>query len=354
MSASAAPSIPQPLTPQPSPAPGDAAPGTMGALDCSVVILNYNNHEQLRRGLLMLRHVAPTTTRVEVIVVDNGSVDGSQAMIRTEFPEVRLIENRENLGIARGKNTGLRAARGEFVLLLDDDCVVEPEQLAALLETARAHPDAAVVVPMKIDAHGRPMYTYHVPSPRTLGVAFFFVTELSLIEIGRAVKRALRWGEVVPHGSKTLIEIPYVGGGVMLVRRRAIQDVGPLDGNIFFFGEDFDWCYRFRRRGWKILYVPGVRVISGYAVNAVRSKRWSLVALQSRRYLFEKHVGRRFLPVYVALAFAGLAPKLAYYTLQDLRGRGPREPSTWEWLRRAFACILRDGPRPPAEGSHDC
>ena len=54
------------------------------------------------------------------------------------------------------------------------------------------------------------------------------------------------------------------------------------------------------------------------------------------------------------VTLTGLAPKLAYYALQDLRGRGPREPSTWEWLRRAFGCILRDGPRPPAEGSHDC
>ena len=196
------------------------------------------------------------------------------------------------------------------------------------------------------------MYTYHVPSPPNLDIAFFLVTELSLIEIGRALKRTLRWGEAVPHDGKAVVEIPYIGGGVMLVRRSAMDAVGPLDGNIFFFGEDFDWCYRFRLAGWKILYVPGVRVASGYAVNAVRSKRWSLVALQSRRYLFEKHVGRRLLPLYEAMALAGLAPKLAYYALQDLTGRRQRDLTTGQWFRRALACILRDGARPPAEKTH--
>ncbi len=327
------------------------APTTV-AVDCSVVILNYNNREVLRRGLRALRDLAASPYRVEVIVVDNGSADGSQTMIRTEFPEFHLIENRENLGIARGKNAGLEVARGEFILVVDDDCIIRPEHLAALLATARLHPDAAVVVPMKVDAHDRPMYTYHIPSPRNLDIAFFLVTELSLIEIGRALKRALRWGEVVPHDGKAVVEIPYIGGGVMLVRHSAVHAVGPLDGNIFFFGEDFDWCYRFRLAGWKILYVPGVRVISGYAVNAVRSKRWSLVALQSRRYLFEKHVGRRLLPLYEAIALVGLAPKLAYYALQDLGGRRQRDLSTVEWLRQALGNIFWDGARPPVEQTH--
>ena len=327
-------------------------PNSMMAVDCSVVILNYNNREVLHRGLEALRDLAGSPYHVEIIVADNGSADGSQAMIRAEFPEVRLIENRVNLGIARGKNAGLTIARGEFILLVDDDCVIRPENLAALLETARSHPEAAVVVPMKVDAHDRSMYTYHVPSPYNLDIAFFLVTELSLIEIGRALKRALRWGDAVPRESKAIVEIPYVGGGVMLVRHSAIDEVGPLDGNIFFFGEDFDWCYRFRRAGWKILYVPAVRVISGYTVNAVRSKRWSLVALQSRRYLFEKHVGRRLLPLYEAIALVGLAPKLAYYTLRDLGRRQQRDLPTGEWFRRAVACILRDGARPRAEHAH--
>jgi GT2 family glycosyltransferase len=321
----------------------------MTAVDCSVVMLNYNNREVLRRGLGALRDLAASPYHVEIIVVDNGSADGSQTMIRNVFPEVRLIENRENLGIARGKNAGLTVARGEFILLVDDDCVIRPDDLGALLEAARLRPEAAVVVPMKVDSDDRSLYTYHVPSPHNLDIAFFFVTELSLIEIGRALRRTLRWGKPVPHESEDIVEIPYVGGGVMLVRHSAIDDVGPLDGNIFFFGEDFDWCYRFRRAGWKILYVPGVRVISGYAVNAVRSKRWSLVALQSRRYLFEKHVGRRFLPLYQTMAVAGLAPKLIYYSLRDLRGGEQRDLPTGEWFRQALARILQDGPRPPVE-----
>jgi GT2 family glycosyltransferase len=316
---------------------------------CTVVILNWNKRALLRRSLEVLRDVASLPYRVEIVVVDNGSTDGSREMVRREFPAARLIENPRNLGIAQGKNVGLRAARGEFVLLLDDDTTIHPAQLAALIDTARAHPKAGIVSCMKVRETGAPLYEYHVPSPSTLGLGFFVVTELSLIEVARAIKRLLRLGAPVPHETRPLVEIPYIGGGIMLVRMRAIAEVGLMDGNIFFYGEDFDWCYRFRQRGWKILYMPQIRVISAHGVNAVRTKRASLVALRSRRYLFEKYLGKRYLPIYAMVALAGLLPKLAHYGLQRLRGGGRQDISTWEWFRGALQCIAgrESGPLEP-------
>ncbi|MDR7601351.1 MAG: glycosyltransferase family 2 protein [Armatimonadota bacterium] len=316
----------------------DSQAAAPAAADCSVVFLNWNKRERLRRGLLALRE--PGRLRLEIIVVDNGSTDGSPEMVRSEFPEVRLIETGQNLGIARGKNEGLRRAAGEFVLVADDDVVVHPEQIEALVRIARENPHAAVVAPMKVDDHGRPLYTYHVPGPSTLGFSHFLVAEWSLQELARWVKRTLRWGERAPHENETLVEIPFVGGGVTLVRRSAIQEVGLLDEHIFFYGEDFDWCWRFRQQGWKVLYAPQIRVVAAYGVNARRTKRASLISLQSRRYLFTKHVGRRWLPVYAAVALAGLLPKTAYYGLRDFLRPVPGDVSFRTWLRQALACIF--------------
>ena len=318
------------------------------AVDCSVVILNWNKRQLIRRSLEALHGVPPSRYRLEVIVVDNGSTDGSQEMVRTEYPVVRLIENMVNLGIAEGKNVGLGEAQGRLILLLDDDTTVLPSQLDTLIETMSAHPEAGIVTCMKVDARGRPLYTHHIPSPAALNLRFFLVTELSLVEMGRMAKRFIHWNGGAPHESKEIVEIPYIGGAIMLVRGDAVHDVGLMDGNIFFYGEDFDWCYRFRQHGWKILYVPKIRVVSGYGVNAIRTKRASLAALGSRRYLFEKHVGRRYLPLYAAIALAGLFPKLTYYTLHDLR-RGARvfDIPTTRWFVDAVRCILGARSVPP-------
>jgi GT2 family glycosyltransferase len=302
------------------------------------VFLNWNKRERLRKGLLALRE--PGRLRLETIVVDNGSTDGSPEMVRSEFPEVRLLETGRNLGIARGKNVGLRVATGEFVLVADDDVVATPEQIEALVRVARANPQAAVVAPMKVDDRGEPLYTHHVPGPSALGLAHFVVAEWSLQELARWVKRTVGWGERAPHENEELVEIPFVGGGVMLVRTEAIRQVGLLDENIFFYGEDFDWCWRFRQQGWKVLYAPQIRVVAAYGVNARRTKRASLISLQSRRYLFTKHVGRRWLPIYVAVALVGLLPKTVYYGLRDLLRPVPGDVPLRTWLRQALACIL--------------
>lgn len=323
---------------------------------CTVVILNYNKRTLLRRNLEVVRDARALPYDVEVVVVDNASIDGSAEMVRQEFPMVRLIASPRNVGVAQGRNLGLLVARGEYILSVDEDTIVTPQQLDQLIGIAAAHPDAGIVAGMKVHASGAPLYDYHVPSPSTLGVGFFLVNELSLIEMGRALKRLLRLGDRIPHQTRDLVEIPYIGGGMMLVRRRAFQDVGPMDDRLFIFGEDFDWCYRFRKQGWKILYAPQVRVLSGFGVNATRTRRASLIALQSRRHLFEKHVGRKYLPIYVLLAGAGLLPKLAYYLGRSVRGRAPQDISIWEWFCQALRCIVGRGPRtwtdPPSGSPH--
>lgn len=306
--------------------------------DCTVVILSWNRRDLLLRSLRAL-HETNGSRQLEVLVVDNASTDGSPEVVRSQFPGVRLIENDLNLGAAEGRNVGLRAATSELILLLDNDTTIERWQVDVLIDTMKAHPEAGMLACMKVHPTGEPMHTFHIPPPTALNFWFFLMNEWSLIEGTRILKRLLKWGEEIPHQSQDLVEIPYIGGGIMLVRARAVREVGLLDNQIFIYGEDFDWCFRFRQRGWKILYAPKIRVVSGFGTSTIRTKASSLVALRSRRYLFEKHVGRKYLGLYRAIAVLGLVPKLTFYVLRDLLGPQGADLPTREWLLRAIDAI---------------
>lgn len=311
---------------------------------CSVVIHSLNRRPMLDRALSTLVNggIPPS---MEIIVSDSGSEDGSRELVKTQYPQVRLIELPEDRGLAAGRNGGMLVARGAFVLMMDEDVVITKEQIGQLVELMRAHPEAGIVTCCKVDARGEALYQHHVPAPGTLNLPFFVTQEWSIQEGLRALKRLFRVGEGRPHQQKEFVEIPFIGGAFLLTRAETIRDVGPWDENIFFYGEDFDWCHRVRRRGWKILYFPQIKVEAFHGTNTARTRRSSLVALQSRRYLFFKHVPRSFRPTYYPLALLGLIPRTAYHFIQHLRGRDRGDVPLGRWLWHSIRIIVG---RPPA------
>ncbi len=342
MSVSAAPA-------RPDLAAGVARPsGPDQALECSVVIHSFNRKTFLDRSLRTLtRDFDPSV--VEIIVSDSGSTDGSRELVRAAYPQVRLVELTEDRGLAAGRNAGMRVAAGEVVLLIDEDVVVTLPEVRRLAALMREHPGAGLLTCCKVDEHGVALYRHHVPLPTSMNLLFFVTLEWSLQEGLRTIKRWLDIGERRPHQDQQLAEIPYVGGAVLTARAAAIEQVGPCDENIFFYGEDFDWCYRFRRAGWKILYFPQVTVQAFHGTNSARTKRASLVALRSRRYLFLKYVGRWYLPIYWPMALVGLIPKALYYLVQR-RGGGAPDLSLSRWFLDAVRIIVG---RPPAVALRD-
>jgi len=210
---------------------------------------------------------------MEIIVCDNGSTDGSLSMIRKEFPEVILIDNKKNLGFAAGNNPGIRATKGRYVLLLNTDTEVPPATLAAMIRFMDEHPDAGASTCKLLLPDGSMDPACHRGFP-TPWVSFTY-----LMKLEKLFPRTRLFGEY-HEGYKdlsTIHEVDCIVGAFFLVRRKVLDEVGLLDEAYFMYGEDIDWAYRIRRAGWKIMFNPTVVILhkkkqSGRA-NTLRARR---------------------------------------------------------------------------------
>ena len=226
------------------------------ALDLTVVIVNYNVRALLQA---CLRSVLASQGRhtFEVIVVDNCSSDGSAEMV-SEFPEVRLIVSPSNDGFAAANNRGIRAAKSSrYVMLLNPDTLVPPDAFEQLIEFMDAHPRAGVVGPKLIKQDGSLDLACRrsFPDPR---VAFYHAFGLDkLFPKSREFARY----NLTFLDEDELNQVDCVVGAAMLVRSEAIEQAGLLDERFFMYGEDLDWAWRLRQRGWEVFYNPGVVIV---------------------------------------------------------------------------------------------
>jgi len=284
---------PEPAAPAPAGPSVRAAPSLPSAPpavpDLSVVVVNRNTRELLAECLASVRGAAGALG-VEVIVVDNGSTDGSAQRVREEFPEVRLIENRANTGYAFPNNQGLAASRGRHVLLLNSDTVVGPTALARLVEFMDAHPRAGACGPLLRFPDGRLQRScYSVPSPRT-----YLSTALTL---DRLFPRSRVLGnEHTGFAHDRTAPVGALLGAALLVRREVLETVGGLDERLRIHYNDFDWCLRIREAGWEVYFVHDAEVVHHLQATTRAENRHLRLQGELVRNLFdyhEKHYGRR-------------------------------------------------------------
>lgn len=219
-------------------------------MDLSVIIVNWNAREDLGRCLTALREHAPRAEH-EVIVVDNGSRDGSPALVARRFPEVRLVATWRNLGFSAGNNRGLAVARGRYLLLCNPDCFVGPGTLDTLLRYADAHPEIGFLGPRLLNPDGTLQ-----PSCRrfpSVGALLFRNTPL-----GRLFPRnRFAAGYLMERDARDAPRsVDWLSGACLLVRRAALEAIGPLDERYFMYCEDMDWCRRAHLAGWQVVYLP--------------------------------------------------------------------------------------------------
>jgi len=214
----------------------------------SVVIVSYNCAGFLRACLDSLpAGGAP----YEAIVVDNGSADGTVGMVGTGYPGARLIANRHNRGFAAACNQGIEAARGRHILLLNPDTVVRSGAFAALLAFMERTPDAGACGPRLLNPDGSLQASCH-PFP-SLRVQATDILELWRIPWVRARRPCGDHGHTQPAD--------WLTGACLLLRREALDAVGPLDEDYWMFSEEVDWCYRARRAGWRTYLVAEAEVV---------------------------------------------------------------------------------------------
>ena len=243
----------------------------------TIVIINWNTREDLLVCLDSVEFVTKGFT-VETIVVDNGSQDGSQDIVKKFYPWVSLIENKKNFGFAKAANDALRQMKGRYAFLLNPDTQVKHGAIEPLVSFMDTHIETGVVGVQLLNSDGS----------RQNSIANFPSLATELLN-----KSLLRWlfPKKFPGKEKNYsepVEVDSVIGACMMVRREALDQVGLLDEDYFLFLEETDWCYRMKKAGWKVYHIPQAEVYHFQGRSAERDKKRAKIEYYRSRYHFFK------------------------------------------------------------------
>jgi GT2 family glycosyltransferase len=272
------------------------------AVKLSVIIVNYNVKYFLEQALHSVRKAAKGMD-VEVFVVDNNSVDGSCEMVKRTFPDVVLIENKDNPGFSKANNQAIRLSKGEYVLLLNPDTVVEEDCFEKVCAFMDKTPDAGALGVKMIDGKGRflPESKRGLPTPE---VAFYKMFGLSAI-----FPKSKRFGRY--HlgflDKKEIHKVDVLAGAFMLLRRKTLDEIGLLDEDYFMYGEDIDLSYRITKAGYFNYYFPDTTIIHYKGESTKKSSvNYVLVFYRAMIIFAQKHYSQKHAQVFSILINAAV------------------------------------------------
>lgn len=252
-------------------------------MDLSIIIVNYNVKEFLQNLLTSLSKAVANLSS-EIIVVDNGSDDGSVELLRNKFPQVTLISNEENLGFSKANNLGLRIAKGKNLLLLNPDTIVQEDTFEKLIKFFEEHQDAGMIGCKILNPDGTLQLACRrsFPGPWT---SFCKVSGLSTMF--PKSKIFARYNLTFLDEDQSY-EVDAISGSFMMVRREVFENIGGLDEQFFMYGEDLDWCYRVQKTGWKVYYVHETTIIHYKGESTKRSSLDETKIFYNAMHLFVK------------------------------------------------------------------
>ena len=230
----------------------------MDHASCSVIVVNFNAGPVLTDCIQAL---LASTVPAEIVLVDNASTDTSLARVQerwAEEPRLQVVRNLQNLGFAAACNKGLDHVEGRWLLFLNPDCIVEPDTLARMLVAVEGRPDVGMAgcLIRNLDGTEQAGCRRREPTP---------IRSLSrVLHLGSMASGNIGSGGFNMHREPLPLEpvtVEAISGAFMLVRRAAVERVGPLDEGYFLHCEDLDWCRRFRDAGFRILFVPEIEVV---------------------------------------------------------------------------------------------
>lgn len=284
-------------------------------MNLSVIIVSYKTKELLKDCLESVK-MAIKNIQAEVFVVENASKDGTVEMAKKDFPWVVLIANKKNLGFSKANNQAIRKSKGKYVLILNPDTRVMPDTFTKMIEFMDKNPDVGVATCRiefpngKLDVDCR----RHFPTPWR---AFTHFSGLSKLFRGSQLFDQYNYGYLRDDQEH---EIDAGVGAFMMVRKEAIAKVGMFDEEFFFYGEDLDWCYRFREAGYKIVYTPitkiihykgassGIKKSSKKVTTATRETKKMVMrqTIRAMRIYYRKHYRHKY-PLFINwLVYIGL------------------------------------------------
>ena len=304
----------------------DPSPDVMGGREpiadpkLSIVIVSYNCAPNLTACLQSLAADGQAYS-ADVIVVDNASDDGTVERVIERFPWARVIANHANVGFARAMNQGLESTSCDVVLALNPDTVVPPGAIAEAIAELERHAEVGMLGVKLV----RPDGTFDHACKRgfpTISSSLYYFLGLS-----RLRPRSPRFARYTAGqlGEDETGTVDAINGAFMLVKREAVDDVGPLDERYWLYAEDIDWCHRFWDEGWKVLYWPGVRVVhrKGGSSGDIRSLALNRAFHRSMWLFYAKHVAPEQPRVVSGLVWLGVWTKFGLSALANTMRRPP-------------------------------
>lgn len=273
-------------------------------MQLSVVILNYNVRYFLEQCLLTVQE-AVTGLDAEIIVVDNASADDSCTMVRERFPNVILLENKENVGFSKANNQGVAIAKGEYVCILNPDTVLQKNTFREVLSFAENHPDFGAIGIRYIDGTGNflPECKRNIPSPKVslhkiLGLKSekysYYAIHLSEEECGK---------------------VAVLAGAFMLIKKARYQEVGGFDEDYFMYGEDIDLSYKLTKAGYANYYFGKIPMLHYKGESTTKDKVYLRRFYGAMRIFYGKHFNHNMflkLLVYLGVHFSRM---IAFFRL---------------------------------------
>jgi hypothetical protein len=261
------------------------------AVELTVIIVNYNVREFLAHAIHSLKRSLGKIA-AQIIVVDNASTDGSVEMLKKRFRSIDLVALKQNLGFAKANNIGLQRARGELVLLLNPDTLVQEDTIPVMIDFFLQHPRVGLAGCKVINPDG----SFQASCRRSFPDPWSAFSKISGLSTLFPHSRSFGKYNLTYLDPDTDGEIDAVSGSFMMFRREVYERIGGLDEDFFMYGEDLDFCFRAQQAGWTIYYCPKTTIIHYKGESTRRSTINEVKTFYEAMHLFvEKHFKRSFL-----------------------------------------------------------
>jgi GT2 family glycosyltransferase len=307
----------------------------------SIVILCWNDRRVIADCLESIyRHTH--STEFEVIVSDNGSTDGSVDFIRSNYPQVQLMENGRNLRFSKANNVGISVARGEYILILNPDTIIHDGTLDKIVMFADKHPEAGAFGCRVLNSDG----SYQVSARPFASLRSEWIVALYLRWLGRLWDSGRADAYEGWHGD-TERQVDWITGCFMLIRRQLLKHLGGFDERFFYYYEDMDLCRRIWAAGCSIIYTPEASIthLKGHSTNQRLSPVAFALDSQITRYLYYyKYYGRRGVRHARRISLVSLFLRWLGYTLAQLARHTDVRRSRVEQLQVLFRWNCRVDP----------
>jgi GT2 family glycosyltransferase len=266
----------------------------------SIVLVCWNNNSYMDACLKSLYETGMKNS-FDIVVVDNGSTDGSQQMLAEKYPEVQLIQNAGNVGLGKASNQGIEHTKGKYVLLLNNDTIVNGQSFDAMIELLDKEPKVGAVGGKLLNPDGTIQAGYN-----------HFSSLFQELLVATRLGEWIRPGYPAVMDANEVKSVDWMGSACLMVRRAALDQIGVLDEGYFIYGDETDLQYRLKKAGWEVYFLPQATTIhfGGRSMN-----RWSRrkMVYRGKMLFYQKHYGslQTFL-LRVLLAILSVVKSLAW------------------------------------------